>query len=93
VGKIFVLNPEAPGPEAEETAVALRSLRESRVGVLKNQKQHAGLVMTRIVEELSKTHGVIGTAVVERPTSGPANKSVLDELAKSCDWVITGSAD
>ncbi len=93
LAKILVHNPTAPAPNATEALGAMTSLRESRAGVLANQKQYAALLITSIVDALSERYGVIKALTGSRSTTSAADPAQLDEFAKACDWVITGSAD
>ena len=93
MAKVVVHNPQAQPTASMAEIGDLVPLRESRAGVLANQKQYADLVMNQIVDVLGARYGVIKTMTGGRPTSIGADPKQLDEFAKACDWVITGSAD
>jgi hypothetical protein len=86
-------NPTAPEPAEAVGAEALRSIREARIGVLENSKQHAELALTTIVEELGKQHGAVLSMVGHKSAAAPAKPELLEELAESSDMVLIGSAD
>lgn len=86
-------NPTAPEPPPEGDLRDMPELRESVVGVLENGKQHAQLILEEIAKDLGQRYGVIHAMTRHKPVSTPADPAILDELAKSCDWVLVGSAD
>jgi hypothetical protein len=86
-------NPTAPEPLALGATEDLPELRESVVAVLENGKQHAKLILEEIAKELGQRHGVIHSITRHKPVSTPADPAILDELSKSADWVLVGSAD
>jgi hypothetical protein len=90
---VQVYNPTAAGPEEQEATTEMQDLRESRVGVLANQKQHADLILGAIADRLSLDFGVIKSVVAKKVTNGPTPPDVEDELVEECDWVLLGSAD
>ena len=93
MNKVQILNPTKSGPTQEESNSEILELRESRAGILANQKQHASLVMEAIVDQLSLDYGDIKTVVSSKITNGPTPKELEKELVDNCDWVILGSAD
>ncbi len=92
-GKVLIHNPKAPLPQQVDELGDLVSLRESRAGILANQKQYADLLMNKIVDDLGSRYGVIKALTGTRPTTSRADPAQLDDFAKTCDWVITGTAD
>lgn len=90
---IEVHNPTAQGPAPSGGIGDLPELRESVVGVLENGKQHAKLIMEEIAKDLGTRYGVIHGMTRHKPVSTPADPAILDELAKSVDWALVGSAD
>ena len=90
---VQVHNPTAAEPQSQEIATQMRGLRESRVGILENGKQHAELVLSAIVDDLSRQYGVIKSVVGHKTAAAPAAPEVIDELAEHSDWVFVGSAD
>ncbi len=93
MAKVLVHKPTAPPPVAQQSTAKMKNLRESRPGVLANQKQHAELVLSAIVDRLGTDYGVIKSMIGHKVTSGPAEPAVIDQLAASSDWVLVGSAD
>jgi hypothetical protein len=90
---VQIYNPTVVGPEQETLTSAMQHLRESRVGILANQKQHADLILGAIADQLSVDFGVIKTVVAKKVTNGPTPSEVEDEIVEGCDWVLLGSAD
>lgn len=88
-----VYNPTATEPEAQEDGAEMQDLRESRVGILANGKQHADLILGAIADRLSLDYGVIKSVVAKKVTNGATPPDVEDELVEECDWVLLGSAD
>ncbi|MDA0301629.1 MAG: hypothetical protein O2822_03805 [Chloroflexi bacterium] len=93
MAKITVHNPTAGAPASQESIAEMPDLRESRVGILTNQKQHAELVLSAIADRLSQDYGCIKTMVGHKVTTGPAKPEVIEELVSTSDWVLLGSAD
>ena len=93
MANILVQNPAAPEPPPSGKVNPLAQIRESRAGVLENTKQHAQLLMERIVSVMGERYGVVHTMTRHKPVSGPAATEDLEEFARSVDWVIVGSAD
>jgi hypothetical protein len=90
---VQIYNPTAVGPEQQALTSEMQHLRESRVGILANQKQHADLILGAIADRLSVDFGVIKTVVAKKVTNGPTPSEVEDEIVEGCDWVLLGSAD
>jgi hypothetical protein len=90
-----ILNPTAPPPQAlADLRRSLDSLSGKTIGFIDNAKPNFHLLVDDIAELLVKRHGV--SAVVKRAKRGasmPASPEVIDELARECDLVITGSGD
>ncbi len=93
MAKVLVHNPTAGPPESQESTAEMREMRESRVGILVNEKQHAELVLSAMVDRLAHDYGVIKSMIRHKITTGPAEPAVIDELVASSDWVLLGSAD
>lgn len=91
--QVALHNPTAPEPEAQGETQDMPELRESVVGVLENGKQHAKLILEEIAKDLGQRYGVIHSMTRNKPVSTPADPAILDELSKSSDWVLVGSAD
>lgn len=93
MSKVELYNPTAPEPAAQGSVRDFPEIRESTVAVLENGKQHAELILTQIAKNLSEKYGVIHSMTRHKPVSTPADPAILDELARSADWVLVGSAD
>ncbi len=93
MAKVQVHNPSAPEQEPAAATAQMTDLRESRVGILENGKQHARLLLSAIVDDLAQRLGAIPSVVGHKSASAPAEPEVIDELAGRSDWVFVGSAD
>jgi hypothetical protein len=68
------------------------SLRGCRVGVLDNSKPNADVLLRRLAELLVERHGAASVTVWRKPgSSRPA--TMIDEVARGSDVVLTGSGD
>ena len=90
---IRIHNPEAPSPPPSVALDTLGKLRESRVGVLANTKQHAELVLNAIADRAGERYGVIKEITGLRPATSKGDPAQLVHFSKVSDWVLTGSAD
>ena len=90
---IRIHNPEAPAPPPSVDLDTLGKLRESRIGVLSNTKQHAELVLNAIADQAGQRYGVITELTGLRPATSKGDPAQLMQFSKACDWVLTGSAD
>lgn len=62
------------------------------IGLLDNSKPNAGVLLERLAELLAARAGVGPVKIWRKPTSAqPA--ACLDEIARSVEVVLTGSAD
>jgi hypothetical protein len=86
-------NPEAPSPPQSVELDPFGKLRESRVGVLANTKQHAELVLNAIADLAGQRYGVIKEITGLRPATSKGDPAQLVQFSKVSDWVLTGSAD
>ena len=91
--RLQIVNPTAPEPGLIVGSGGLSHLAGSRVGVLENGKQHAELLLTTIAGLLGSEHGVELVTVTHKSVAAPAPPEVVDELVRSADWVLVGSAD
>ena len=93
--RIRVLSPEGEARKAAFIAPDLpASLTGRTVGFLDNSKANFDRLVTEMGALLRERFGVAG--VVHRrkaSVSSPAPREILEELAKQCDVVFTGSAD
>ncbi|WP_199433288.1 UGSC family (seleno)protein [Qaidamihabitans albus] len=92
-----ILDPTGGAAKASENAVLASpraTLRGATVGLLENTKQNAALFLDEVGRLLTDEYGV--AAVVARTKTAfalPVPDALLDELATSCDAVITGVGD
>lgn len=87
-------SPAAPDdgrPAPRTTGVRLRG---ARIGLLENTKHNAALLLRELGALLTAEHHVAGLVpYTKRNFAVPVPDDLLDELADSCDAVITGVGD
>jgi hypothetical protein len=92
---LMLYDPTAPRHEAlSGTTRAVKSLSGAVVGFIDNAKPNFNHLVDDLAELLAAKYGV--KRVVKRrkrSASVPAPDEVMDEIAKTCDVVITGSGD
>ena len=91
---IRVLNPTETGGAALKRAPRLDNLNGTVLGVLHNGRQGNDVVLREIVRILESKYTF--KKVVRRAKPRPFNiapTEIIDELANSCDVVITGVGD
>jgi hypothetical protein len=85
------------GPEPVVLTSPRPSLAGVRIGVLDNGKPNAGVLLTRVAEQLAAQTGAKVELVTEKGPGGnaatPCTPEVFARLAERCDVVLTGSAD
>lgn len=85
------------GPAPVTLAPPPNVLTGLRIGVLDNGKPNAGLLLTRVGEQLAARTGATLTLVTEKGPGGnaatPCTPAVMDRLVAECDVALTGSAD
>lgn len=85
------------GPAPVTLATSPNVLTGVRIGVLDNGKPNAGLLLTRVGEQLAARTGATLTLVTEKGQGGnaatPCTPGVMDQLVEQCDVALTGSAD
>jgi hypothetical protein len=94
--KVLLVNPEAPAPAATGVSEAQRSIKGSglRLGTLYNSKSNADHLLAMIVEGVKAAMPVASVVALAKPhPSLPADASVLDQLAKEADVVVSAMAD
>jgi uncharacterized protein YhfF len=87
--------PEAPSPAAVASGKQ-RDLKVDgiRLGVLDNSKGNADHLLNFIIEGVKAQIKVASVVALRKPSpSVPAEKAILDELAKDADCVISAMAD
>ncbi|MBI3953881.1 MAG: hypothetical protein HY330_05150 [Chloroflexi bacterium] len=87
-----------PVAEAHPPSVPLAArgldLRGKRLGLLDNSKPNARELLEAVARALDLRYELASVVVRRKPTmSVPATESLLDELARECDVVLTGSGD
>ena len=90
-----VYDPTAPGPQpTQDLRRALGDLNGKVIGFIDNTKPNFNLLARDLGELLQSRYGV-KTVIQKRKRSvaTSAPDEVLDELARDCDLVITGSGD
>ena len=93
--RIRVLSPEGEAREAAFTAPDLpASLTARTVGFLDNSKANFDNLVAAMGVLVRERFGVAGVVHRRKSSfSSPAPREILEELAKQCDVVFTGSAD
>ena len=90
-----VLSPEAPTmQQRQQQRLRVDTLKGKVVGFIDNAKPNFNYLVEDLAELLKTEHGVKNVIIRrKRAASIPAPVSYIDELAGSCDIVITGSGD
>ncbi|MEX0664683.1 MAG: hypothetical protein WD598_07915 [Acidimicrobiia bacterium] len=87
----------AVGPAPVSLATSPNVLTGIRIGVLDNGKPNAGLLLTRVGEQLAARTGATLSLVTDKGPGGnaatPCTEAVMERLAAECDVALTGSAD
>jgi hypothetical protein len=85
------------GPVPVTLAPSPNVLAGVRIGVLDNGKPNAGVLLTRVGEQLGARTGAVLTLVTEKGPGAnaatPCTPAVMDRLVEQCDVALTGSAD
>lgn len=93
--KLILLDPRAEA-DIPEAALAPRvaTLDGLRVGLLANAKHNADLLLDDIYELIAERYEPAGAVrAAKKDGSAPAPPALLDELAETCDVVITAVGD
>lgn len=92
---IEILEPAgATRPVAPLALNPVGELRGARIAVLDNAKPNFRRLATLAAERLAAEHGAAGVLHFDKPNPAvPARAETLDEIARSADLVLTGSAD
>jgi hypothetical protein len=90
---MHVCNPMRSAPaRARSLARRPSDLRGRRVAVLDNSKPNADTLLGRVAELLVERHGAESVSRFRKPgASRPA--TIVDEIVRAADVVLTGSAD
>ncbi len=90
-----VYNPTAPSPEATKNLRhSVGDLKGKVIGFIDNTKPNFNLLAEDLAALLISRYGA--KAVIRKrkhSVATPAPNAFLDELARECDLVITGSGD
>ncbi|MEX2255088.1 MAG: UGSC family (seleno)protein [Acidimicrobiia bacterium] len=85
------------GPEPVALTKGRPALTGLRIGVLDNGKPNAGILLTRVAEQLAARSGACLGLVTKKGPGGnaatPCTPAVFERLTHECDVVLTGSAD
>lgn len=95
MGKLFLVVPDAPMEDVAQLK-ANRTLSSAgiRLGVLDNSKGNADHLLNFIIEGVKKEFKIDSVVMTRKPTSSrPATDTVLDQLAREADLVVSAMAD
>lgn len=95
MGKTFLVVPDAPMEDVAQLK-ASRTLSGAgiRLGVLDNSKSNADYLLNFIIEGVKKEFKVDSVVMTRKPASSrPATDTVLDQLAREADLVVSAMAD
>jgi hypothetical protein len=92
---IEILDPRAPRACAAEAPLkVLETLEGKVVGFIDNTKPNFNHLVDDLADVLARDYGVRSVLKrAKRVQSIPAPDEVVDELARECDLIITGSGD
>lgn len=95
---ITLYDPTAPRHEAavedKQAPLAPVVLSGAVVGFIDNAKPNFHNLVDDLAELLTQNYGVRQVVTRRKPSASvPATPEVLEELARTCDVVITGSGD
>jgi hypothetical protein len=92
-----ILDPTGRGPRVREGALLATpraALPGATIGLLENTKQNASLFLDELGKLLVERYGAAGVvARTKRAFALPVPEDLLDELAASCQAVVTGVGD
>ncbi len=93
--KLVVLDPTCePETEAAMTASRLASLDGKVVGLLDNAKPNSDRILDMVASLLGEKYRLAGIVRKrKRNASEPAKQELLEEMARECQYVITGVGD
>ena len=94
--KILYVSPEAPvadaAPDTERRAMSAGG--GLRIGILDNSKGNADHLLSFLIEGLRAQVPIASVVSRRKPASSrPAENSVLDDLVKEADCVVSAMAD
>ena len=93
--RMLVVDPTTkPVAAAFEGAPRLRDLSGLRLGLIDDSKKNAKEFLEEVADVLKERYGVASVKYHAKPSaSKPAEPSVIEEMAKECDYVIVGVGD
>ncbi|MBI2320835.1 MAG: hypothetical protein HYU88_01735 [Chloroflexi bacterium] len=89
-----LLDPTDRQQRQRRAALPLDTLHGKRAGFLDNRKGNADVLLERVRELLGQQYDLAATVL--RPKwiySAPAGPELVEELAQSCDFVVTAIGD
>ncbi len=94
-GQLLLVDPTTQPTIAEfNGAPRLRDLTNKRVGLIDDSKVNAKELLDEVASLLDERFGVASIKYHRKPSSSkPADPSVIEEMAKECDYVIVGVGD
>ncbi len=96
VQKLVLVNPVNEPTAAQSGGLAQRpsGLQGTRVGLLDNSKNKAGLLLDRVAAILDERYGFASIVRHRKPSSAkPVAPEVIAEWASTCDVAIVGVGD
>lgn len=95
MGKVTLVVPEAPVPEAAAAAEQRKPGRSGlRLGILDNSKGNADHLLRFIAEGVKAALPVASIVLTRKGSvSLPAPAGILDQLTAEADFVVTAMAD
>ena len=95
MGRVTLVVPEAPVPDAAVTASSRKAGKGGlRLGVLDNSKGNADYLLNFIIEGVKAALPVASVVMTRKGSvSLPAPGETLDQLAQEADFVISAMAD
>jgi hypothetical protein len=94
--ELILLVPEAPAAEPDSADVGQRkaSLDALRLGLLDNSKANADHLLRMLVDHVSVSMKIASvTSLRKGSVALPASESMLDQLARDSDLVLSAMAD
>ncbi len=89
-----ILDPVAPDqPRPRRLAQRLGDVRGKRLGLLDNTKPNAGLLLKELGALAKQQLGVSEVVFLRKRTSNVSAGVLLDEMARTCDAVVTSNGD
>ena len=94
VRELELLDPTDHRTHRHQAAPPLDTLQGKRAGFLDNRKGNADVILDRVREVLTADYGLAEANLVAKWIySAPADETILETLAGSCDFVVTAIGD